>query len=187
MPRDLPWRKWMPFLILAACALVWLSVLIPGVMRARDDARRTTSKRNLEILWAAFHSYHDAHQVFPPGSIIASDGTAMHGWETMLLPHFDSSRIFSYIDFDYAWNDPVNEHLFRAQKSYFLNPVVIPQHTTEGYFLSHYSANPAIFHRNQLDLDWGPLRYQYWNRTWHLDGCGSLRGLATVGRPVCLA
>ena len=78
------------------CALL-LSVLIPAVMKAREDARRSQCKNNL-IQWGlALHNYHDQYRMFPP----YAGGTHANGeWlsgRAMLLPNLESSPLWGTI------------------------------------------------------------------------------------------
>lgn len=160
MPNNLPWRNWMPFFVVLFCVLLLIALILPAIQQAREAARRSHSKNNLKQLGLAVHNYHDVHKSFPPGSIIAEDGTAMHGWESMILPYLDAAPTYNYIDFDYPWEDPFNKHVFLNRPySVLLNPVLRSSATPEGFCLSHYSSNSALFHRNSSvsfeDLDAG--------------------------------
>jgi len=66
-------------LTITAVFAVIVSLVVPAIGAARERARRTRCERNLSALGLAMLSYHDAHKVFPPGSVIGATAPAIYG------------------------------------------------------------------------------------------------------------
>ena len=96
-------------------------LLLPAVQGARNAARVTQSKNNLQQIGLALHNYHDVMTVFPPGGIYTEDETPYHSWQTMLLPYVDQEALYEVIDFDRPWTDPRNAPVFKTFVATFLN------------------------------------------------------------------
>lgn len=95
------------------CALVFCSVV--GIWRAIDwaskEAIRSQSHSPLNQLQLAFHCYHDVHGCFPPAYLIGDDGTPVHSWRVLILPHIDEEELYRVYDFEEPWNGPNNIRL----------------------------------------------------------------------------
>jgi len=100
-------------LVVIAVIAILIALLLPAVQQAREAARRTECKNRLKQLTLAMHTYHDQHQLFPPGAIgtvlasnaldtfqEAQNGTGYHGtsWILQILPMIDAAPLFD------AWN-----------------------------------------------------------------------------------
>jgi prepilin-type N-terminal cleavage/methylation domain-containing protein len=70
--RRYPGFTLIELLVVIAIIAVLIALLLPAVQAAREAARRTQCRNNLKQLGLAFHNYHDAHKIFPPG-IVAQD------------------------------------------------------------------------------------------------------------------
>jgi type II secretory pathway pseudopilin PulG len=136
--------------LLGACVIVpiLVALLLPAVQQAREAARRTQSKNNLKMIGLAMHNYHDVFQQFPPSGIYGEDGTAYHGWQTMLLPYVDQAPLYNQINMNLPWTDPVNDRLFRTALPVYLNPSETEQLTSAGYGASHYAGNQLVLRPN---------------------------------------
>lgn len=146
--RELPGRRWVEVAVVVGCLLLLAGVLLPGLQNARQAARRTQSKNNLKLLGLAMHNYHDVYSVLPLGGDVRTDGSAMHGWYTRLVPYLAASDLYSRIDFNLPWDHPVNDVVFK--QSFFSEtiPGIEQRYSEEGFGLLHYMANPNAIHRN---------------------------------------
>lgn len=93
-------------LVVIAIMAILIALLLPAVQQAREAARRTQCKNNLQQVIFALQNYHQAFETLPPGSVNATgpihnvpDGFH-HGWYTSLLPYLDEQPVFRRIDPD---------------------------------------------------------------------------------------
>ncbi|MEX1233275.1 MAG: DUF1559 domain-containing protein [Planctomycetaceae bacterium] len=86
-------------LTVTACVAVGLALALPAVQAAREDARGTQCKHNLQQIGLALHSYHDFFATFPPGWVL-NDEDAKAGpslaWQARILP-FVKEAPFAYL------------------------------------------------------------------------------------------
>jgi hypothetical protein len=91
--------------------VVWLattegSLLTPG--RLASAANRTLSIVNCREITRGAHSYHDRHHAYPAGSTFDLHGSALHSWQTLLLPYIEQPTLYDAIDLKRPWNHPSN-------------------------------------------------------------------------------
>ncbi len=144
----LPGRRWAEVAVVVGCLLLLAGVLLPAVLTARQAARMTQSKNNLRQLGLAMLNYHDVSSVFPLGGDVLANGTAKHGWYTRLVPYLEASDLYTRINFNLAWDHPVNDVAFKQSFSSTTIPDAEHFYSDEGYGLLHYMANPNVMHRN---------------------------------------
>jgi prepilin-type N-terminal cleavage/methylation domain-containing protein/prepilin-type processing-associated H-X9-DG protein len=92
-------------LVVIAIIAILIALLLPAVQQAREAARRTQCKNNMKQLSLALHNYHDAHRVFPPGSIGIQDNTfrsTQLPWHVFILPMIEQTAIYDLFDFSLA-------------------------------------------------------------------------------------
>lgn len=143
------WQRWLRFSIIPCLLLLAFALLMPYVYQAREAARRSTSKNNLKQIGLAIHNYHETHGSLPPGGVIRMDGTAMNGWNSMLLPFVDASPYYSMLYLDESWQSPVNINVFEKAIHYLLISGSAKDHfTTTGYGITHYLGNPNLLYCN---------------------------------------
>jgi hypothetical protein len=164
-------RKWTAAIVLvvilmfsAGIGAVGIAHQVGWLLTAREPwvdtyfeaAARTQSKNNLKQFGLAFHNYHDEHAVFPPGGTFDATGTALHSWETALLPFIELSALHSKIDLNTPWNDPRNAEHFKTSLPIFVNLAVARRRRYErtefdpdGYALSHYAVNGWVLSGNR--------------------------------------
>jgi prepilin-type N-terminal cleavage/methylation domain-containing protein len=103
-------------LVVIAIIAILIALLLPAVQQAREAARRTQCKNNLQQLGIALHNYHDTFGCLPGvktwkpdrGGVNTNDcpgggnGWTNQGgwsWRVMILPYIEQSTMYSRIDF----------------------------------------------------------------------------------------
>jgi prepilin-type processing-associated H-X9-DG protein len=136
-------------IVLAGCLLLGIpclfgtAVTLPAVQQAREAARRTQSRNNLQQTGIAMHTFHDAqgHWV---GGTTGPDGEGLHSWQTHLLPYLDHAPLYQSIDQELAWDDPAHGDVFRTVILPYQHPSQAEFYTPEGFSISHYAGNVNV-------------------------------------------
>ncbi|MEX0727127.1 MAG: DUF1559 domain-containing protein [Planctomycetaceae bacterium] len=91
-------------LVVIAIIAVLIALLLPAVQQAREAARRTQCLNNMKQIGLAFHNYHDAYNMFPPGYIakIPNNKTSSErgcwAWGTFILPYIDNANLYNLMN-----------------------------------------------------------------------------------------
>lgn len=96
-------------LIVISVIGVLISLLLPAVQSAREQARRTQCRSNLMQQGIALHHYHQTHGLLPPGCVNGSE-PVLHGetanpaqyrigWVAQILPYLGHEAHYRQIDF----------------------------------------------------------------------------------------
>ncbi len=107
-------------LVVIAIIGVLAALLLPAVQGAREAARRARCSNNLKQMGLAFHNYHGAHNVLPPGYLYRK-GYAVggHGWASMILPHMEQVALFDAVNFSLpAWSGANSTALVATVNAY---------------------------------------------------------------------
>ncbi len=117
---------------------VLVALLLPAVQQAREAARRTQSRNNLKQIMLALHNYHDVHSQFPEGTHPNKDLKPAErlSWLVKILPYLDQANLYSLIDFEFGWEDAVNERPLKTIIPVYQNPSVADDHPE--YPTTHY-------------------------------------------------
>jgi prepilin-type N-terminal cleavage/methylation domain-containing protein len=91
-------------MIVIGIIAVLISLLLPAVQSAREQARRTQCTNNLLQLGVALANYASTHNVLPPG-VVNDKGPIEnmpdgyhHSWVVQILPYFGQNNIYRSID-----------------------------------------------------------------------------------------
>jgi len=112
MPRRRAGFTLIELLVVIAIIGVLVSLLLPAVQAAREQARRLTCVNNLKQIGLALASYSDLHGVLPSGYVSSWDKLSLKdtgpgwGWATMILPQLEQQAAYNQIRFDVPIADP---------------------------------------------------------------------------------
>lgn len=90
-------------LVTMAIIGVLIALLLPAIQMARESARASKCKANLNQIGVALHNYHEQREMFPPGWVSNGKGknpTNCWGWSALILPKLDQRAIYDKINFD---------------------------------------------------------------------------------------
>ncbi len=154
--------------VLTLISFLLLTMLLPGILQARQQARRESCKNNLKLLGLAMHNYHDVFNSFPPAwctNHFDANSMSAFGWQTFLLPYAEEAPLYMQFSFsDQNWLNP-DSKAHRLAKSAI--PVYLcPQDSTgntnpfrDNYGTSNYTGN---FGTELLPRWYESSSEQYW-------------------------
>jgi hypothetical protein len=106
--------------------MILLALMLPAVQQAREAARRSHRKSNLEHIGLALHNYHDVFNSFPPAYIADEHGKPMHSWGVLILPFLETNleqmHLYDSYDFSQPWDSDNNLWLQDAMPAVFRGP-----------------------------------------------------------------
>lgn len=119
---------------------VLAALLLPAVQRARMAARRVSSQSNERQTALALHQYNDRNRALPSGTHPNAqlEPQERFSWLADLLPFVEQSAVFDRLDFDQAWDAPVNRQAASARIDVWLNPGLSGEEVVNGYGATHY-------------------------------------------------
>lgn len=101
-------------LVVTAIIAVLIALLLPAVQAAREAARRAQCANNLRQLALGLHSYHDSHNILPPGYVTSNQAA----WGAMLLRYIEQDPLYNRLDFRYSLTtgSPTAENLDKVKE-----------------------------------------------------------------------
>jgi len=107
-------------------------------------ARRAQATNNLKQIGLAAHEINEREKSFPPGCSVDSDGEALHGWMTFLLPFLEMQQLIDKLDLKLPWDHPHNLSAFKQDVFAFQNPGFLAEEVNRdqaGLSPTGYSGN----------------------------------------------
>lgn len=100
-------------LVIATTCVLLLTLTLPGILHARQQARQESCKNNLKQLGLAMHNYHDVFNTFPPAwctNHFDANSKAAFGWQSFLLPYVEQANLYNHIDLNQPdWTSDVSQ------------------------------------------------------------------------------
>ena len=118
-------------LVVLAIIAILIGLLLPAVQAVREAARRMQCQNNLHQIGIGLHNYHAAFRKFPPGGLEVRPqvpGGKQLAWSAFVLPFLEQSAAYVHVDFDFAFDHPVNAEAAAIPIEIYLCPST-PRHS----------------------------------------------------------
>jgi len=112
-------------LVMITVISVLIALLLPAVQSVRESARRMQCLNNLHQIGLALHNYHSTHNCLPPGGLEPRPKWPtgkQYAWSAFLLSHLEQTNLQNGVDFDYAFDHPVNADAAATPLAVFICP-----------------------------------------------------------------
>src|SRR5262249_22961329 len=88
-------------LVVIAIIAILIALLLPAVQQAREAARRTQCKNNLNQIGLALHNYQSTFTRFPmaSGYLTGVPTPDTYSVQARILPYLEQANLFSQVDF----------------------------------------------------------------------------------------
>jgi prepilin-type N-terminal cleavage/methylation domain-containing protein len=169
-------------LVVIAIIGILIALLLPAVQKVREAANRIKCANNLKQIGLAFHNYHDANNVIPPGRLDPDGGVT---WAILILPYVEQDNFYQQWD---------------VKKWYYLHPEVVRKTQVKLYYCPSRRAGSPDSVSNQgeyPDMPWSgddpPYMPPYYGALGDYAGCagdnsaGNAFNTATANGAVILA
>ena len=91
--------------------ILLMGMLLPSVSTPRSVARHSQCLNNSRQIALAVLNYESANGHFPPAYIADENGSPMHSWRVLLLPHLEQQDLYDRYRMDEPWDGPNNSKL----------------------------------------------------------------------------
>jgi prepilin-type N-terminal cleavage/methylation domain-containing protein len=95
-----------------------VALLMPAVNASHESSRRAMCMNNMKNLTAALLDYASKNGSLPPSYTSDSNGSKLHSWRTLTLPHMERSDLYEKLDLAKPWNDSANRPVSSGQVDY---------------------------------------------------------------------
>ena len=111
----------------------------PLIRSSWGDSYAARSTNNLKQIGLAVANFESAYNQLPQ-SRFDGQGSAVHSWQTALLPFVEWNSLYQQIDQTKQWTDPANANAMSTPLKVFTHPS-LPYDLVNGYGVSHYAGN----------------------------------------------
>jgi prepilin-type N-terminal cleavage/methylation domain-containing protein len=124
-------------LVVIAIIGILVGLLMPAVQSARESARRMQCQSQLRQVGLALHNYHAAHRTLPPGCLQwrpfrGNPRLKNFAWSALILPYMEASNVARRVNYDYAFDHPLNAEARRTNLAIYMCPSVPVQPSQQG-------------------------------------------------------
>jgi prepilin-type processing-associated H-X9-DG protein len=112
------------------------TMVLPAMLKMRQEAERAVSTNNLKQIALAMHSYHDVHGRFPAAVVMGPDGKTPHSWRVEILPYLEQNQLFQAYKMDEPWDSSNNKKVLEKMPNVFNANPNQPSTMSSYYVLS---------------------------------------------------
>jgi len=94
--------------VVVVCGGILVALLLPAVQSARQAARQTECRNNLQQIATAIFEYRQRYDTFPPPYLADQNGRPIHSWRVLILPFLGERALYDRYRFDEPWDSPAN-------------------------------------------------------------------------------
>lgn len=109
-------------IVLLLCGTVISSLIVPGLLTARESSREHICQDRLRLLGEAFQRFESAQGGLPPRRTGFNDGNPYGGWGGHILPYLKTAELKDKYDLRYDFFDPKNQDIVATSIPAFLCP-----------------------------------------------------------------
>lgn len=143
-------------LVVIAIIAVLMALLLPAVQQAREAARKAQCRSNLKQIGLALQNYSESYgDRLPFATAVAATNGGKWSASARLLPYLDQANLYTQINLENAYSDPINAAVPPARISTYMCPSEVNDRSrlnTSGVAV-HYPANYAANQGSWLIYD----------------------------------
>ena len=112
------------------------TMVLPAILKMRQEAERAVSTNNLKQIALAMHNYHATYGHFPAAVVMGPDGKTPHSWRVEILPYLEQNQLFKAYKMDEPWDSPNNKKVLEKMPNVFNADPNQPSTMSSYYVLS---------------------------------------------------
>lgn len=120
--------------------MVVVTVLVPAVVRVRDQANRVQCQNNLRSTGLAVHNYCEMFKSLPPATMVNAmlPPEKRFGWPFIIFNFQESENITRRCDKEKSWDAEENQFAARIAITYYQCPANPDYRSSSPFAASHY-------------------------------------------------
>lgn len=130
---------------LLSSVVLLIALLMLGVHKARDAAKRIETTNNLRQIGLALQIYHDSENKFPEAD---KNGLS---WRVWILPYLEEDALFKQFRTDEPWDSPHNKKLLARMPRVYRHPRYSAPGAEQTYFRGIVGPN-TVFGTRDINL-----------------------------------
>jgi hypothetical protein len=137
------WRVWSGVICFL---LLMIAFALPAGLRFREMTLRIHCLSRMKQISLGLLNYASVHHCLPPAHFVDKNGRRNHSWRTMLLPHIESTPLYSQFDFNEPWDSAKNKALLSGRFTVYAcpcDPVAASPSSTSTSYVAVVGSNAA--------------------------------------------
>lgn len=97
-------------------------VVAPAIRASNRAAERAAFGNSLKYVMLALHSYHDAHDHFPPAIVIDKESGVARSWRVEILPYMEQENLYKEYRKNEPWDSEANKKVLAKIPAIYRHP-----------------------------------------------------------------